>query len=167
MSTDWEFLPGVDKSTAKIIHLESPLKMEKNDMRKIIEPSDWQTNLAEFGERNKMRSTRLEVLGAARDVESDFWLEDGLLLAGITLEMDRDRGPTVEIMLQAPAAATHGHMTHTIAGVKRLAMDRANGPDEGLELEDNEGAVTIMRFESESDRVIQGAKELVQCEKLF
>ena len=69
MSTDWEFLPGVDKSTAKIIHLESPLKMEKNDMRKIIEPSDWQTNLAEFGERNKMRSTRLEVLGAARDVE--------------------------------------------------------------------------------------------------
>ena len=136
-------------------------------MRKTIEPSDWQTNLAEFGERNKMRSTRLEVLGAARDVESDFWLEDGLLLAGITLEMDRDRDPSVEIMLRVPAGATHGHMTHTVAGVKRVELNTADGRDEALEIEDKEGAVTIMRFESESDRVIQGAKELVQCEKLF
>ena len=134
-------------------------------MRKNIEPSSWQSNLSDFGKRNNLRSTRLEVLAPDREVESDLWLEDGLLFAGITLEMDRDRGPTVEIMLQAPVAA--GHMTHTIGGVKRLAMDRANGADEGLELEDNEGAVTIMRFESESDRVIQGAKELVQCEKLF
>jgi hypothetical protein len=46
-------------------------------------------------------------------------------------------------------------------------MDRANGLDEALELEDKEGAVTIMRFESERDGVIPGAKELVQCEKLF
>lgn len=136
-------------------------------MRKTIEPSAWLTNLAEFGERNRLRSTRLQVFGAAREVQSDFWLEDGLLLAGITLEMDQDRGPTVEIMLEAPAAATHGHMTHTIAGVKRLAMDSANGADEGLELEDIDGAVTIMRFEYESDKVIQSARELEQCEKLF
>lgn len=136
-------------------------------MRKNIEPSFWQANLTDFGERNKMRPTRLEVFGPAKEVESDFWLEDGLLLAGITLEMDRNLGPTVEIMLQAPAAATYGHMTHTIAGVHRLTMDEANGADDALELEDKEGAVTIMRFESESDKVIQDAQELVQCEKLF
>src|SRR5688572_6734250 len=141
--------------------------MEKNNMRKTIDPSDWQPSLTDFGERNKMRATRLEVFGVPREVESDFWLEDGLLLAGITLEMDRDRGATVEIMLQAPAAATHGHMSHTIAGIKRLAIDGGNGRDQGLELEDKEGAVTVMRFESQSDNVIQGAKELVQCEKLF
>ncbi|HYJ88404.1 MAG TPA: hypothetical protein VEW46_20225 [Pyrinomonadaceae bacterium] len=105
-------------------------------MRKTIEPSDWQTSLTDFGKRNKMRSTRLEVLGVPRQMESDFWLEDGLQLAGITLEMDRDRGPSVEIMLQPAAAATQGHMTHTIAGIKRLAMYRTNGADEGLELED-------------------------------
>ena len=127
-------------------------------MRKEIEPSAWQTNLSDFGKRNNMRQTRLEVLGPDREVVLDFWLEDGLLLAGITLEMDRDRGPTVEIMLRVPAAATHGHMTHTVAGVKRLAIDRANGPDEALELEGQERAVTIMRFESESDRVIQGRR---------
>ena len=136
-------------------------------MRTNIEPSSWQTKLSDFGKRNSLRPTRLEVLGPDREVVSDFWLEDRLLFAGMVLEMDGDRGSSVQIMLQAPAGATHGHMTHTIAGVKRLAMDRANSPDEGLELEDNEGAVTIMRFESESDRVIQGAKELVQCEKLF
>jgi hypothetical protein len=114
-----------------------------------------------------MRSTRLEVIGAEREMESDFWLEDGLLLAGITLEMDGDQGPTVEIMLQAPAGATNGHMTHTIGGMKRLTMDRVNGVDEAIELEDKEGAVTIMRFESESESGIPLTKELVQCEKLF
>jgi len=80
------------------------------------------------------------------------------------IEMNRDRGPTVEIMLQAPAAATHAHMTHTVAGVKRIAMDRPNGRDEALELEDKEGAVTIMRFESESARGDSRSRELlVQC----
>lgn len=118
-------------------------------MRKTIEPSSWQTNLADFGERNRLRSTSLEVLGADREVESDFWLEEGLLLDGIGLEMNGDRGPTIEIMLEAPVAATHAHMTHTIAGVKRVAMDGPNGRDESLELEDKEGAVTIVRFESE------------------
>ena len=128
------------------------MKGRENAMRKNIEPSSWQTNLAEFGERNKMRATRLEVFGTAREVESDFWLEDGLLLAGIALEMNRDRGTTIEIMLQAPAARTHAHMTHTVAGVKRMAMDRANRRNEALELEDKEGAITIMHFESESAR---------------
>ena len=135
-------------------------------MRKTIAPSEWQASVTAFSERNKLRSTRLEVFGAAREVESDFWLEDGLLLAGITLEMDRDRGPTVEIMLQAPAAATYGHLTHSIVGVKQMAVDRAGGSDEALELEDKEGAITIMRFESEWPRT-PGTKELVQCEKLF
>lgn len=136
-------------------------------MLKTIEASDWQRTLADFGERNKMRSTRLEVLGAVKEVESDFWLEDGLLLAGITLEIDREGGATVEIMLQAPSAAIQSHMTHTIAGVKHLAMDRAKGVDETLELEDKEGAITIMRFESEGVKVIPSTKESVECETLF
>jgi hypothetical protein len=119
-------------------------------MRKIIEPSSWRINLADFGERNKLRSTRLEVVGLDKEVESDFWLEDGLLLSGVDLEMEGDRGPTVEIMLHAPAAATHAHMTHTVAGVKRITIDEPNGKDETLELEDKEGAVTILRFESVS-----------------
>lgn len=65
-------------------------------MRKIIEPSSWRMNLADFGERNKLRSTRLEVVGLDKEVDSDFWLEDGLLLSGVDLELEGDQGPTVE-----------------------------------------------------------------------
>jgi hypothetical protein len=118
-------------------------------MRNRIEPSSWQTNLSDFGKRNNMRPTRLEVLGPAREVESDFWLEDGLLFAGIDLEINGDRGTSVEIMLQAPASATQNHLTHTVAGVKRVELETTDGRDEALEIEDREGAITIVRFESE------------------
>lgn len=117
-------------------------------MRKNIKPLSWQQDLSDFGERNKMRPTRLEVLGPDREVESDFWLEDGLLLTGIVLEMDGVFGPFVEVMLQAPGGS-QGHMTHTVAGVKRVELETVDGRDETLEIEDKEGAVTIMRFESE------------------
>ena len=118
-------------------------------MRKNIEPLSWQSDVAAFGKRNKMRPTRLEVLGPAREVESDFWLENGLLLAGIDLDTDGERGACVEIMLQAPAASSKNHMTHTVAGVKRLELETTGGRDEALEIEDGEGRVTIMHFESE------------------
>jgi len=118
-------------------------------MRITIEPVFWQANLSAFGERNQMRPTRLEVLGPGRQVESDFWLEDGLLFAGMALEMDGERGPSVEIMLQAPAAVSRDHMTHMVTGVKRVELETLDGRDQALEIEDSEGATTIMRFESE------------------
>lgn len=119
-------------------------------MRKNIEPLSWQADLAAFGKRNNMRPTRLEVLGPARDVESDFWLEDGMRLAGVDLDTDGERGTWVEIMLQAPSTSSRSHMTHTVAGVKRLELETTDGRDAALEIEDREGKVTIMHFESES-----------------
>lgn len=118
-------------------------------MRKNIKPSSWQANLSDFSERNKLRATRLEVFGRAKEVESDFWLEDGLLLAGIALERDSVHGPSLEIMLQVPTVPTRNHMTHTITGVKRVGLETVDGRDEALEIEDREGSVTIMHFESE------------------
>ena len=118
-------------------------------MRKNIEPLSWQSDVAAFGKRNNLRPTRLEVLGPAREVASDFWLEDGLLLAGIDLDTDSKRGTYVEIMLQAPSDSSKNHMTHTVAGVKRLELETADGRDKGLEIEDAEGKITIMHFESE------------------
>ncbi len=87
-------------------------------MRKNIESLSWQSDLAAFGERNNMRPTRLEVLGPTGEVATDFWLEDGLLLAGIGLDPDGERGTCIEIMLQAAAAPGKNHMTHTVAGVR-------------------------------------------------
>jgi len=118
-------------------------------MRKNIEPLSWQTDLATFGKRNNMRPTRLEVLGPAREFEADFWLEDGLLLAGIDLDTDGERGLNLEIMLEAPSASSKNHMTHTVAGVKRLELETTDGRDAGLEIEDEEGKITIVHFELE------------------
>lgn len=117
-------------------------------MRNKIEPTRWQTNLVAFGERNNMRPTRLEVLGPDRELNSDFWLENGLLLAGIDLDMDKDGSRSVEIMLQAPVGTTKNHMTHTVTGVKRVELETTDGRNEVLVIEDGEGAITIMRFET-------------------
>ena len=119
-------------------------------MRKNIEPLSWQSDLAAFGKRNNMRPTRLEVLGPAGEVETDFWLEDGLLLAGIDLDPDGARGTCVEIMLEGPSASSKNHVTHTVAGVKRLVFETTDGRDKALEIEDKEGRVTVMHFELET-----------------
>ena len=117
-------------------------------MRNDIENSSWKADLAAFSKRNYLRPTRLEVLSADKNIESDFWLEDGLLMAGIDLETAGEGGPSVEIMLEAEKAAPKNHMTHSVMGVKRMTLlNTANGRDEGLELEDAQGAVTIMHFE--------------------
>ena len=118
-------------------------------MRTNIETSSWKANLAAFGARNHLRPTRLEVLGPDRNIESDFWLEDGLLLAGLDLDVDGERGPFLEIMLQVSKTKPGNHMTHSVAGVKRIALNTDNSQDEGLEIEDSEGTLTIMHFESE------------------
>ena len=124
-------------------------------MRKNIEPLSWESDLTAFGKRNNLRPTRLEVLGPAREVESDFWLEDGLLLAGIDLDTDGESGTCVEIMLQAPSASSKNHMTHTVTAVKRLELETTDDRDSALEIEDGEGRVTIMHFESEMPSNVQ------------
>ena len=128
-------------------------------MRTNIEASSWKANLAAFGARNHLRPTRLEVLGAERNIDSDFWLEDGLLLAGIDLDIDGERGPFVEIMLQASKTKPANHMTHNVSGVKRITLNTDDNQDEGLEIEDAEGTVTIMHFESELTNVHQSARK--------
>jgi hypothetical protein len=52
-------------------------------------------------------------------------------------------------MLQAPSTSNKNHITHTVAGVKRLELETTDGRDKALEIEDEEGRVTIMHFELE------------------
>jgi hypothetical protein len=109
-----------------------------------MEASTLKADLIAFGTRNSLRPTRLEVLGPTKEVESDFWLEDGLLLSGIDLDLDGKCGPYIEIMLQSQA---QNHMTHSIAAVKRVEVETNQGIDDSLEIEDAAGTVTIMHFE--------------------
>jgi hypothetical protein len=113
-----------------------------------LEPLKWKNELMSFNERNHQRPTRLEVIICSKEVESDYWLEDGLLLEGIELDPYGDRDLSVEIMLQAQAQETRNHLTHYVIGVRRIGLETLDGRDEGLEIEDSKGAVTILRFES-------------------
>lgn len=128
-------------------------------MRSNIKTTSWKADLAAFGKRNYLRPTRLEVLGPDRNIESDFWLEDCLLLAGVDLDTDREHGPFVEIMLQAAKTTPANHMSHSVSGVKRIALNTDDSEDEGLEIEDAEGIVTIMHFESEVTNLDQAARK--------
>ena len=108
----------------------------------------WKNELISFNERNHRRPTRLEVIRSSKEVETDYWLENGLLFGGIDLDMDGDCEVSVEIMLQGQAGKTRNHMTHNVAGVSRIDLETVEGRDHSLKLEDSKGAVTILRFES-------------------
>lgn len=117
-------------------------------MQKEIERSRWDTFFNEFSERNQMRPTRLEIIGRADEVASDFWLEDGVPLSGVSLEPEGDGAPSVQIMLDGNAAQDTRHLTHNVTGVRRVRCGTGeNGRDDSLEIEDQDGAMTILRFE--------------------
>jgi hypothetical protein len=117
-------------------------------MQNAVATQTWKTRLSEFGRRNSLRPTRIEVLDPSAGLDSDFWIEDGMLLTGIDVEEVRNRGLSVDIMLQATAEACRNHLTHRIAGVTRVTVKKAAEPNEVLEIEDAGGIVTIVRFES-------------------
>lgn len=116
-------------------------------MRVDIERHAWPSFLESFGERNKMRPTRLGVISKAGEVSTDFWLEDGLSLIGTSLDADGEDAPHVEIMLDGGTSHDHRHFTHTVAHVRRVGHEGDAGRDATLEFEDEEGNVTILRFE--------------------
>ena len=116
-------------------------------MTQEIRSEEWGEFIREFGERNRRRPTRLEVIGQTRDEAEDYWLEDGLPLSGVALETAGEGAPRVAIRLGGEGAKDSRHMTHTVRGVRRLASD-PGGEDSGerLEIEDGGGAVTLLRL---------------------
>lgn len=94
----------------------------------------WTNFLKFYSEQNKGRPTRLGVF----DSGNDYWLEDGLILTGIDFDTRRN---AIEIMLS-------DEITHTINDVKKVeasfSLDEIN---DGLDITDFEGRITILRFE--------------------
>ncbi len=117
-------------------------------MRDDVEQSQWASYFAGFNERNEMRPTRLEVIGQAGAVETDFWLEDGLLFAGISLSPDGADAPRVEIMLAGGMADDKHHLTHAVRGARQVWRELGTDAREAaLEIEDKKGLTTILRFD--------------------
>jgi hypothetical protein len=90
-----------------------------------------------YTEQNKGRSTRLGVF----ENGNDFWLEDGLPLAGVDTDTHGE-SPTIEIMLG-------NDFTHTVKGAKSIKIHfNFDENSDGLDITDTEGKTTILRFEN-------------------
>lgn len=113
-------------------------------MKGEIERSQWKTFLDEFSRRNQLRPTRLEVIGEMGAQEEEQFLP----LVGVSFEPKGAAAGSVEIIAGGETAADPRRVTHTILDVRRIVpLVGPDGLEEGLGIEDGDGAKTLLRFE--------------------
>lgn len=102
----------------------------------------WATFLKSYSEQNKGRKTRLGVFeSAGGDVVNDYWIEDGMLLLGLDVEMKGDL-PTIEIILDS--------YCHSVNDARSLKVHFSlEGDEDGMDITGSDGKTTVMRFENE------------------
>ena len=99
----------------------------------------WATFLKFYSDQNEGRKTRLGVFENADDVVTDYWLESGLPLIGIDIDT-HDEPPSISI--------TVGNFTHEVKNAVKLAFKFGEAGDEdGVDVSDASGRMTILRFE--------------------
>ena len=109
-----------------------------------IEKDQWKTFLDEFSKRNRLRTTRLEVISEIGAQEE----EEYLPLVGVSLDPKGTAAGSVEIMLAGEGPADDRHMEHTIRNVQKIApLVGITGVEDGLGFEDQEGAKTLLIFQ--------------------
>lgn len=118
-------------------------------MNEAIKQHNWSTFLELFSEHNRARPTRICAFEGAPDAMRDYWLEEGLPLAGIDVDARGESAPTIEIMLGDSTKTDSLHLTHVVSGARfaKIVLS-ANGDADGLEMEDSQGKTTILRFEN-------------------
>jgi hypothetical protein len=122
-------------------------------MKEKLEMSKWGESLTRFSEINRNRPTRLEVIGQIGNLERDYWMEDGLPLMGIDVDMKGENAPRVEIMLASKETNT-SHLTHIVSKAKTVVVELGyEGQFDGLQIENAEGSKTILRFETKEPAV--------------
>ncbi len=114
-----------------------------------VKRSNWNEFMKLFSEKNRFRPTRLGVFEGEPGEMRDYWLEDGLPLAGIDVDDHNATAPTIEIMLGKSGAPDSRTMTHVVRGAQSANIILSNGGiDDGLEIKDEEGNTTFLRFEN-------------------
>ncbi|MGD9563038.1 MAG: hypothetical protein AB7F88_09230 [Pyrinomonadaceae bacterium] len=101
---------------------------------------EWETFLKFYSDQYKGRKTRLGVFENTADVVNDYWLEDGLPLLGVDVEVNDL--PTVEILLDS--------YSHSVNDVRSLKVHYTlKGDEDGMDITGSDGKTTILRFENE------------------
>jgi hypothetical protein len=107
-------------------------------MQGIIEHENWNYFFDEFTQRNRNRPTRMEIFGDLGAQPA----EKGLPLLGVAFEERAGQAPNIAVMF-----GNGSHLTHTVAGVKRIMLKRdAEDNDEALVIEDGRGQQMLLRF---------------------
>lgn len=103
---------------------------------------EWTKFLKFFSEQNAGRPTRIGVFQCDGDKVSDYWLEDGLPLMGIDIDTKGER-PSLQIIV--------GNFTHEVKDAVKLVFKFGVESDEdGIDISNDSGQTTILRFESEA-----------------
>jgi hypothetical protein len=110
---------------------------------------NWSVFLRHFSQQNQNRPTRIGVFEGEPGAMTDYWLEDGLPLTGIDIDLHGDDAPIVQIMLGNIEKPDTLHLTHAIAKARFIKIVlSASGASDGLDIEDELGRTTILRFEN-------------------
>lgn len=101
---------------------------------------NWANQLKFFSEQNTGRATRLGVFEPSSGVAADYWIECGLPLIGVDLDM---HGDVLAVQIMA------GSLTHEIKNAVKLSYHlTASGDEDGLDVLDRDGQMTVLRFEN-------------------
>jgi len=117
-------------------------------MRNYCDPAQWGEFLADFGRRNRFRRARFETFGRGSVLEE----EQEAHLENIKVALTGIDAPRVTVTRIDNSTARPIEMVTTIKRVRRLSpqFDVDNSED-GLEIEDEDGVLTLLRLESEID----------------
>ena len=107
-------------------------------MAKMIGKPDWREFLKNFSSRHEGERTRLGVFEIHDGVVNDLWIEDGAPLVGIDIDT-KDGKRTIGIALE--------HFRHSIENVTTITQINGETVEGGLDIRDDEGKTTILRFE--------------------
>lgn len=116
------------------------MKMNTN-----MERGDWASYLEDFNARNKGRLARVELFDRSGAQEE----ANHVTLDKVSIEMTGHDAPRIDILLTDDAGSDVHHLTYTVAHMRRVTPSAgASGHENALEIEDREGALTILRMQS-------------------
>lgn len=100
----------------------------------------WTEFLSPFVTHNLMRPTRLGVFKPDAGSLTDYWIENGLPFRGLDIEYRKN---------EVTALIHLDNLAHEINNVANIAIRLCvHGDDEGIDVTERDGTVTVLRFEA-------------------
>ena len=99
----------------------------------------WEAFLRFYSGQYRGRKTRLGIFEKREDVTNDYWIESGLPLLGIDIDLSGEK-PAIEVLLDG--------YSHSVQDAKELnAHFSVDSDEDGIDISHPNGSTTILRFE--------------------